>query len=119
MSNEIKISLTINLEGELLCAREPETIFYTIKNIENKKKGKPEITVTKGEYKHYSLVAKPASQHINISKDTYMYMTSNECPSFSTPKKWNKMNTKQRLDAHFSAICYDLRGTSYSYEIIE
>lgn len=124
MSNEVKIFLTINLEGSTLVRKkEPEIIKYSFtkrgmntRGNFNKKEGN-EI-VKKGTFKHYSLEAKPAFQSIKITKESYNYMISKECPSWMKPKEWFKMNKTQRLEAHFQRTCEYLGGKSYSYTII-
>jgi hypothetical protein len=46
-------------------------------------------------------------------------MTSKECPSFSHPKKWFTMNQTERLEAHLKRIVADLKGKSFTYEILD
>lgn len=125
MSNVTKISLTINLEGGTLVRKsEPEVIKYTVtaKDIEPSKKwrGKDGLkVVSKGTHKHYSLVAKPASQHINMTEEAYKYMISSECPYWSKPKVWNNLSEKERLEAHLQRIAEHLGGTVISYKVFE
>lgn len=125
MSNVTKISLTINLEGSTLVRKsEPEVIKYTVtaKDIEPSKKwrGKDGLeVVSKGTHKHYSLEAKPASQHINMTEEAYKYMISSECPYWSKPKVWNNLSEKERLEAHLQRTAESLGGKSYSYVIFE
>lgn len=61
-----------------------------------------------------------AKQVINMSKDAYDYMVSNEMPEwFHNKFKWNTMSKKQRLIEHLQRTCDHLRGKSYSYTIYE
>ena len=86
MNYSPKISLTIELEGSTLVRKsEPEIIKYSVtkRDLEpNKKwKGKDGLKIVRNaRFKHYSLIAKPVNQHINISVEAYRYMTSNEWP---------------------------------------
>ncbi len=125
MNNTTKISLTIELEGSTLVRKsEPEYIKYSVTNKDldpNKKwKGKDgSKIVKKGAIKYYPLIAKPAIQHINMSKDAYEYMISDECPSWVKPKMWAKMNEKQRLESHLQRTCEHLGGKSFIYKVLD
>lgn len=126
MNNSVKISLTIELEGSTLVRQsEPVVIKYTVTERDltpNKKwKGKDGLKIVrKGEFKNYPLVAKPASQHINITAEAYNYMTSDECPSWiHSYKLWKKLSKVQRLEVHLQRICEHHNGKSFSYVILE
>lgn len=125
MNNSIKVLLAINLEGGTLVRKsEPEVIKYTItkRDLDPHKKwrGKDGLEVVrKGEYKRYPLVAKPATQRINMNVDAYNYMTSSECPYWAKPKVWAIMSKTQRLEAHLQRVCEHMRGTSFTYEVLE
>ena len=124
MNNVIKISLTIELEGSTLVRKsEPEIIkcILTKRDFEpNKKwKGKDGLKIVRNaRFKHYSLIAKPASQHINMNIEAYEYMTSGECPSWAKPKIWATMTTTQRLEAHLQRTCEHVGGKSFTYEVL-
>lgn len=124
MNNTTKISLTIELEeGTLVRKSEPETIKYSVtkRDLEPNKKwrGKDGLEVVrKGTFKHYPLIAKPASQHINMSVEAYKYMTSNECPFWAKPKVWAIMSETQRLEAHLQRTCEHVGGKSFTYEVL-
>ena len=124
MDNTTKISLTIELEGSTLVRKsKPEVIKYAVTAKDSdpyrKYKGKDGLKVVrKGVQKHYSLEAKPASQHINMTKEAYDDMISNECPYWAKPKAWSSMSKKERLEAHLQRTCEHFNGTSYSYEIL-
>lgn len=115
MNNAIKISLTIQLEGSTLIRKSEPEIFTTQRKFQHK--GKEVVKYIRR--KHYPLVAKPASQHINLTEDAYDYMCNGECPSFIKPSVWSFMNPKQRLEAHLQRICENFKGTSYSYEVLK
>ena len=120
MNYSPKISLTIELEGSTLVRKsEPEIIkcILTKRDFEpNKKwKGKDGLKIVRNaRFKHYSLIAKPASQHINISVEAYRYMTSNECPYWAKPKVWAIMSETQRLEAHLQKTCEHVGGKSFT-----
>ncbi len=125
MNNTIKISLTIILEGSALVRKgEKESIRYSLtqRDLEPNKKWKGEDgleVVKKGVHHHNPLIAKPASQHINISLDAFHAMISKECPYWAKPKDWIRMSEKDRLEAHLQRTCENFMGISYSYEILE
>lgn len=123
MSNAIKISLTINLEGSTLVRKsDPEKIKYTIleKDINPLKKGKSGMKVVKeGETNHFPLVSKPATQHINLSEYSYKYMVSIECPYWAKPKVWKTMSAKERLKSHLQRVCENFNGKSYNYKVLD
>ena len=125
MNYSPKISLTIELEGSTLVRKsEPEIIkcILTKRDFEpNKKwKGKDGLKIVRNaRFKHYSLIAKPASQHINMNVEAYEYMTSGECPSWVKPKIWAAMTTTQRLEAHLQRTCEHVGGKSFTYKILE
>ena len=124
MNYSPKISLTIELEGSTLVRKsEPEIIKYSVtkRDLEpNKKwKGKDGLKIVRNaRFKHYSLIAKPVNQHINISVEAYKYMTSNECPYWAKPKVWAMMSETQRLEAHLQRICEHVGGKSFTYEVL-
>lgn len=124
MENNIKISLTIELEGSTLIKGEPEVKHNTItlKDLypERKFKGtEGKKVIRRVTYKTYSLIAKPAFQKINMTKEAYDYMVSAECPSFADPKVWGRMSRDERLKAHFQRTCEHLGGKSFSYKILD
>ena len=125
MNNNIKISLTINLEGSTLVRKSvPEVIKYALTerdlNPYKKWKGKDGLKVVRrGSFKHFSYETKPASQHINMTQESYDYMVSSECPHWIAPKVWNVMSAKERLESHLQRVCEYYNGTSYTYEILE
>lgn len=126
MNNNIKISLTIELEGSTLVRKsEPEKVFYKLTNKDlnptKKFESKKEAfkIVKRGYYKNYPLEAKPAFQHINLTVEAYEYMISAECPSWAKPRAWDKMTKKERLEKHLSRTCEHFRGKSFTYKILD
>lgn len=113
MNNEIKILLTINLEGGKL-QRSSDTIKITSKNYVKGSKV-PTFSYTK----HKPLEAKSIRQSIKITEYAYQHMISKVCANGVKPFIWNKMSKKERLNIHLNQICTSLGGSSYKYELIE
>lgn len=125
MNNEIKILLTIELEGGTLVRKsEPEIIKYQVteRDYDNTKKWRGsdgKKVLKKGSFKHYSFETKPASKHINITQEAYSYMTSSECPYWVKPKVWGHMTAKERLENHLQRMCEHFNGKSFTYEVLK
>ena len=56
---------------------------------------------------------------LNISNESYNYMTSKECPEWSKRVEWLSMSKKKRFEAHINRIANDFRGKIMNYEIFE
>lgn len=125
MDNNIKISLTIYLEGGTLVRKsKPDFInwvttkkdLYPMKHFKNKEGLQ---VVKSGSIPHYSYEVKPATQHIDMSVEAYNYMISKECPYWINPKEWNRMGKKAKLEAQLKRTCEYLGGNSFEYEVLE
>lgn len=103
MDNIIKISLTIIVEGSTLV-----------------RKSEP-INLGKKNRKHYPLETKDAIYHINLTKEAYDYMVSEESPAWARAKflKWKKLKPEERLELHMKRISDSYKGKSYKYSILE
>lgn len=103
MDNIIKISLTIIIEGSTLV-----------------RKSEP-INLGKKNRKHYPLETKDAIYHINLTKEAYDYMVSEESPAWARAKflKWKKLKPEERLELHMRRISNSYKGKSYKYSILE
>lgn len=104
MNNDIKISLSIIVQGSTLV-----------------RKSKP-ITIGKRfNDNHYPLEAKDAIYHISLTREAYEYMISDEAPSFAKTKfiKWKKLKPEERLELHMKRISDSYKGKSYKYSILE
>lgn len=125
MNDEIKISLTIILEGSTLVRKSEDEVFEYVITKQDlnplKKMSKQEglQVVKKKKYKHKPLESKPAYQTINLNKDAYNYMISSECPFWSTTKVWVAMSKKERLHAHMNRICEHFNGKSFTYVVLD
>lgn len=94
MNNEIKVSLSVVLQGRTMLSQE-------VIQVKTRKSA-------------------PASQSLNISKEGYDAMTDKKnVPYWSKAGTWAGMNAKMRLEAHLRRICEGLGGTSYTYQVFE
>ena len=143
MNNEIKVSLNITLPGRVVLSKD-ECLKTTQKEIikKNNKTGKSykkiitevvedlskmdksTIKVSENGRNNevltiYTRKCKPATQSINLYKDTYDYMTSKECPEWCKVSVQNQMGKKAKLEAHLKKIAEHLGGKLESYQIFE
>lgn len=130
--SEIKLSLSIELQGSTMSSKEEclkttrkvierktksgkvfkKTIYVQTEDLDNKNGKNPEITT------FHTRKCKPATQTINMSKEAYEYMISKDsCPPCFKPREWSAMNKKERLEVHLKRTVEYLGGTSYSYQI--
>ena len=56
---------------------------------------------------------------LNISNESYDYMTSKECPEWSKRVEWLSMSKKKRFEAHLNRLAHDFRGKIMNYEVFE
>ena len=125
MRDNIKVSLTIELEGSTLIKGKPETRkFYITKrdlNMKKYSKTNPEgkVVVRKGKYTYTPMEAKPAIKKLNLCREAYEYMTSPEAPEWVKKGEWDRMSKTQKLESHLERICLHNNGISYSYIILE
>lgn len=124
--NEIKVSLSITLQGGVMYSQEQAKALEEEKvgtgydtfnmRVEGKKSdGRKDVqTITVKTRK-----SKPANQSLNLSMDAYNYMVSNEAPYFVKPRDWERLTKKQRLEAHLKRIVEELGGVSFTYAILD
>lgn len=120
MNNEIKVSLSVTLQGSVMLSqeqakaleKEKEGTGYDTFNI--RVEGKKDVqTITVKTRK-----SKPTSQSLNLSMDAYNYMVSSEAPYFVKPRDWERLTKKQRLEAHLKRIVEKLGGVSFTYAVL-
>ena len=124
--NEIKVSLSIVLQGSIMYSQEQakalekekvgtgyDTFSMRVegKNGDGKKDAK---TITVKTRK-----CKPAGQSLNLSMDAYEYMIGKEAPHFVKPRDWERLTKKQRLETHLKRIVEGLGGVSFTYAILD
>ena len=125
MNNEIKVSLSVVLQGSIMYSQEQAKALEEEKvgtgydafsmRVEGLKKGKKDTeTITVKTRK-----CKPAGQSLNLSMDAYEYMIGEEAPYFVKPRDWEKLTKKQRLEAHLRRIVEGLGGVSFTYAILD
>ena len=125
MNNEIKVSLSVTLQGSVMLSQEQAKALEKEKvgtgydtfsmRVEGLKKGKKDAeTITVKTRK-----CKPAGQSLNLSVDAYNYMIGEEAPYFVKPKDWERLTKKQRLEAHLRRIVEGLGGVSFTYAILD
>lgn len=126
MNNEIKVSLSVTLQGSVMLSQEQAKALEEEKvgtgydafsmRVEGKngdgKKDAKTITVKTRK-------CKPAGQSLNLSMDAYEYMTGKEAPYFVKPRDWERLTKKQRLEAHLKRIVEGLGGVSFTYAILD
>lgn len=124
MNNEIKVSLSVTLQGSVMLSQEQAKALEKEKagtgydafsmRVEGKngdgKKDAKTITVKTRK-------CKSAGQSLNLSMDAYDYMTGKEAPYFVKAGDWERLTKKQRLEAHLKRIVEGLGGVSYTYTV--
>lgn len=125
MNNEIKVSLSVTLQGSVMLSQEQakalekekvgtgyDTFNVRVESLKDGKKDAETITVKTRK-------CKPAGQSLNLSMDAYDYMTGKEAPYFVKAKDWERLTKKQRLEAHLKMICKELGGVSFTYAVLD
>lgn len=123
--NEIKVSLSIVLQGSIMYSQEQakalekekvgtgyDTFNMRVESLKDGKKDAETITIKTRK-------CKPAGQSLNLSMDAYDYMTGKEAPYFVKAKDWERLTKKQRLEAHLKRICEELGGVSFTYAVLD
>lgn len=123
--NEIKVSLSIVLQGSIMYSQEQakalekekvgtgyDTFNMKVEDLKNGKKDAETITVKTRK-------CKPAGQSLNLSMDAYDYMTGKEAPYFVKARDWERLTKKQRLEAHLKRIVEELGGVSFTYAVLD
>lgn len=123
--NEIKVSLSITLQGGVMYSQEQakalekekvgtgyDTFNVRVESLRDGKKDAETITVKTRK-------CKPAGQSLNLSMDAYDYMTGKEAPYFVKARDWERLTKKQRLEAHLKRIVEELGGVSFTYAVLD
>lgn len=126
MNNEIKVSLSVTLQGSVMLSQEQAKALekekvgtgydtFNVRVEDKKSDGKEDVqTITVKTRK-----CKPAGQSLNLSMDAYNYMVSGEAPYFIKPRDWERLTKKQRLEAHLKRIVEELGGVSFTYAVLD
>ena len=125
MNNEIKVSLSVTLQGSVMLSHEQAKALEKEKEgtgydsfsmrIEDKVSGKKKVETIHVKTRK----SRPAVQSLNLSMDAYNYMVSGEAPYFVKARDWKRLTKKQRLEAHLNRICQELGGVSYTYAVLD
>jgi hypothetical protein len=123
--NEIKVSLSIVLQGSIMYSQEQakaleeekvgtgyDTFSMRVEGLKDGKKDAETITIKTRK-------CKPAGQSLNLSMDAYDYMTGKEAPYFVKPRDWERLTKKQRLETHLKRIVEELGGVSFTYAVLD
>lgn len=124
MNNEVKVSLSIVLPGNTLLSQEQAEALEKVKSAKGFDSFKMEVSEPDNKNREIIEVRTrksiPASQSINITKESYNYMTSSkEVPNWANPNDWKNRTIAARLEAHLQRLCEFLGGTSFTYVIFE
>lgn len=125
MNNEIKVSLSVILQGGVMLSQEQAKALEKEKEgtgydsfsmrVEGLKDGKKDAeTITVKTRKNKSV-----TQSLNLTSDAYDYMIGKEAPYFVKPRDWERLTKKQRLEAHLKRICEELGGVSFTYVVFD
>lgn len=115
---ETKVKLDIIIPGcqmysEKECKKNANTtqhVFSVYNKTERKNK----------QFRYFTRNCIPATQSINISKDSYDYMTSLDSkPIGISLNNWKRMSKIKRLENHLAQTCEALGGLSFTYIIFE
>lgn len=120
--DNIKISLNIELKGATRVREDKyEWINWEIRKKDYRVQGKEGTKmISKGRFKHYNYITKPAILHVNLTEEAYNYMISTDCPSWVHKfKDWKRMTPIQRLENHLNRLCQHHNGVSFTYHIFE
>lgn len=122
---EIKVSVTIILQGRvLLTQEEAETLEKIQPNrgfekhfqiVENPKNRKDKKVV------HYTTrKCRPASQSIKLCKEAYLCMIDKSiCPEWEKKGQWATKSKKERLESHLKRLTEYFEGISFTYKVFE
>jgi len=106
MSNEIKILLTINLEGSLSQTREETVIHVT----EQKEIGGQKI-IKQYDKQHFQRIPSIAYKKVSLGEIAVNYMLSNEIPDWykakwNQHKQWFELTDDEKLKQHLTRIAH-------------
>lgn len=130
--NDVKVNLNLVLQGRTLLSHEQAEAFEKEKSgtgydtfrldiEETKISGNKKVTKRETIFPKVRK-SKTIKQTINLSKESYDYMTSTDdrdCPRFIRPKQWKAMNAKMKLEAHLERIAQHLGAQSFTYNVLD
>lgn len=121
--DDIKISLTVNVPGGTRHFKGMKKVPYVITKQDCTTIKLPfkigSKVVKKGYAKIPEYIYEDSQVHINMRKEAYNYMSSQEQPEKYYKKDWKRLKPEQRIAWHMQYIANSYNGTSYSYNILE
>lgn len=123
MNNEVKVSVTIALQGGVMLTHE-EAKAREKQGLVSYDNFSMEVSDAKGENKeviHFQTrKSVPAIQVLNITNEGYNAMIDGLIiPYWAKAGYWTSINSKMRLEAHLKKICESLGGIYYTYTVFE
>ena len=123
MNNEVKVSVTITLQGGVMLTHE-EAKAREKQGLASYDNFSMEVSDAKGKNKeviHFQTrKSVPAIQVLNITNEGYNTMIDELIiPYWSKAGYWTSINSKMRLEAHLHRICESLGGIYYTYTVFE
>ena len=123
MNNEVKVSVTITLQGGVMLTHE-EAKAREKQGLASYDNFSMEVSDAKGKNKeviHFQTrKSVPAIQVLNITNEGYNTMIDELIiPYWSKAGYWSGINSKMRLEAHLHRICESLGGIYYTYTVFE
>ena len=117
---DVKLNVSITIPGRVLLSEEeaasmPYDKGYELTKItvENRRGRKDVLNVR-------SRACRTATRSINMSREAYNYMRSEEAPANGISMfVWKKMKPEKRLIAHLQELCKAFDGISFTYQIFE
>ena len=126
MNNEIKVSLSVTLQGSVMLSQEQAEALeeekagtgydtFSMRVEEVKRNGRKDIRILDVKTRK----CRPAGLSLNLGMDAYGYMTGKEAPYFMKARDWERLTRKQRLEAHLERICEGLGGVGFTYAVLD
>ena len=114
---EIKVSATFFIPGRKMYSEnqcEENQSLYNNESI-SIYDGKKKKNIT---YHYKTKTQEPALQKINLTPESYDYLTTTK-PSFVNPKEWKNMSKKKRLALQLNIIAENFNGVLNDFEIFD
>ena len=119
MDANVKISVTMEIPGATrhfsFMRRKKITMQDTSVDVLPEKLANKIVGTAK--YPEYEYVN--AKKHINMCREAYEYMTSEQKPDGYFGKPWKKLNRTQRLEWHLEELAKQFNAKSVTYVILE
>lgn len=120
MNNDIKISVTFEIPGatrhfSFMRRRKITLQDTTVQKLSEKDANRIVGTAKSPEYEYVN-----ARKHVNMTKEAYDYMTSEDSrPSGYYGKPWKKISKKERLNQHLAILANQMGAYRFTYVILD